>query len=940
MKNENDSAPERAPLEQAQHERLCAYVFDETQGAERAAFEAELAASETLRAEHARLVATVGLVKTALPDERLSAAVRRDLLASARRSRFRFLSGRRIATLVAVAALVVVGLAVALRRLPAPQSSFTYGLGGEATAKLERQQAPPATAAEESALKGLGYRGEEASAHELAFEPAPAPAAPRPSTSQERLLAESTGLAPASEVATSSALGGSQDALSLKVDRRAFAKMPARSTTPGAVENARAGTPDFFNLDLAGFVGADTGNAPSGRGTGRLTKDSTAVDAPAPAATGLGAAAVPLARAKEKKAEAPAPEMLQSLRDLGYSGELGYVGDDEDERDAPRDSFAPHREPLPPRERVEAHVEQLLASTRPAPGESPRDMFFRYFGDSPFVPALEEQSSTFAVDVDTASYALTRAYLNRGTLPPREAVRTEEFLNYFKADQAPPTDGKPFALGLELAPSLFASDPRTEMLRVTVRGKDVADFERQPVALTFVIDNSGSMAGGGRLELVKRSLIRLLGQLYAGDSVAVVKFSNTAALLAPMTPVARRGELEAAIQALGTEGGTNVEAGLRLGYEQALQHLARNTVNRVILCSDGVGNIGETGAQGLLALVEDARKQGIYLNTVGVGMGNHDDAFLEQLADRGDGVCNYVDSDAEAKRVFVDRLASALQPIARDVKIQLEFDPAQVESWRLLGYENRALRNQDFKNDRVDAGEVNAGHQVTALYELVRRPGRAGALATLRLRYKPPFAIDQGKEGRAAKAEAETALELERTLEASAVLPGFASASNGYQRAVLVAQFAEVLRRSVHARGDSFARLLQEAQRLDKAMGDPDVSEFVALLEKANPLLDARAREERPEVQDKLDELSRLQYELALRERTRELAHEAGEPEPSAEEQKDAQEADRTTREAIRLLEEDLRALVGRIYGDDNDPKRPLTPADLRLLEEIGYSDR
>jgi len=412
--------------------------------------------------------------------------------------------------------------------------------------------------------------------------------------------------------------------------------------------------------------------------------------------------------------------------------------------------------------------------------------------------------------------------------------------------------------------------------------------------------------------------------------VAIVKFSNAAARVADMTPAVRRGELESLIQALGTEGGTNVESGLRLGYELALEHLQPGTVNRVILCSDGVGNIGETSAKGLLELVKDARTRGIYLNTVGVGMGNHNDAFLEQLADEGDGVCNYVDSDLEARRVFVDGLASALQPIGRDVKIQVEFDPSQIESWRLLGYENRALRTQDFRNDAIDAGEVNAGHQVTALYELVRLPSRSAPLATVRVRYKPPFAVDSGRTDAAAQAEADKALEIERTLAATDALPGFRSGSNGYKRAVLVAQFAEVLRQSVHARGDSLARLIEESRTLESSLGDPDFTEFVALLGKANPLLDERTKHETPRVQVLLDELGRLHYEEATRQRRTELARQAGEPEPAAEGGSNEGREDEV-RQRIEELEREVRAELLGASGIDSEP-----PA---ALEDLGYGE-
>jgi len=332
-------------------------------------------------------------------------------------------------------------------------------------------------------------------------------------------------------------------------------------------------------------------------------------------------------------------------------------------------------------------------------------------------------------------------------------------------------------------------------------------------------------------------------------------------------------------------------------------------VNRVVLCSDGVGNIGETEAKALLARVEEARAKGVYLNTVGVGMGNHDDAFLEELADKGDGVCNYVDDDAEAKRVFVDGLARAFQPVARDVKLQVEFDAAQVERWRLLGYENRALRSEDFRNDAVDAGEVNAGHQVTALYELVRNPG-SGPVATARVRYKPPFALDEGRTGERAAAESEVARELERVVRGGDVLPGFAAGSPGFRRAVLAAQFAEVLRASEHARGDSFARLLQEAKAVESLLDDADFREFLELLALANPLLDARAKSETPRVQELSDRLARLQYEEALAARKRELAAEAGAA-PRAETEADESALNRA--QEIERLEAELREELLRV---------------------------
>jgi len=905
MKNEN--VPD---IEQGLHERLCAYVFGELQGAERAAFEAELLRSPELQRERERLTATIGLVKSAVPDVGLSTAVRRDLVASARRSRFRFLSGRSIARLAAAVVLIGGGL-LGLRAFNASrlqvEDAKVARLDVESRVEAARESEVP------DSLRGLGYVGGSAGRAKAADAP------PAILTPQE--------LSALKDLAYG---GGEKDhalaAVPLALDKTMpAADGPQVEAKLEALEE-RESVPGDFKVGGVGHYGTGVPSAFAGRRSGDpvsraapartaqvASQGSTLIPPLQPGTATLNGGSEGAFTLDQKSLGTLGLDYETSRDELTDAAELSLQkkasANEVQER---ADAFYLGRQPAQTREQVAAQVEQLLAATRLAPGESPRDMFFRYWGDSPFRLTEEDKLSTFAVDVDTASYALARAYLNRGELPPREAVRTEEFVNYFKADQAAPTDGKPFAIGMELAPSLFAKDTRAEMLRVTVRAKDVADFERKPVALTFVIDHSGSMAEGGRLELVKRSLMLLLRQLDGTDSVAIVTFSQDATLVTPALPAARRGELEALIDSITTAGGTNVEAGLRLGYEQALQNLARNAVNRVILCSDGVGNIGETTSKGILAQIDEARKQSIYLNTVGVGMGNLNDAFLEEFADKGDGVCNYVDSDAEAKRVFVDNLASAIQPVARDVKIQVEFDPAQVESWRLLGYENRALRAQDFRNDKVDAGEVNAGHQVSALYELVRRPSRSAPLATVRVRYKAPFAIDEGREGARANAANESALELERTLSAASILPGFAGGTNGYQRAVLVAQFAEVLRQSVHARHDSFADLLREARRLQPVLHEPDFDEFVGLLGRANPLLDARAREETPHVQELLDRLSQLRYEEALRERHRELQTEAGEhAEPAAGTSEDAQ-AGLDARTAIQQLEDEVRAELER----------------------------
>jgi Ca-activated chloride channel family protein len=438
------------------------------------------------------------------------------------------------------------------------------------------------------------------------------------------------------------------------------------------------------------------------------------------------------------------------------------------------------------------------------------------------------------MDVDTASYTLARKYLVDNQLPEKAQIRTEEFVNYFKPDVAPPTKGT-FAIATELAPSRYSNPVENKwMLRVAVRGVEVPKTERAPLALTFVVDVSGSMREGQRLDLVKHALRQLVGQLDARDSISIVTFSDDARLILPMTSAGKRDLIESAINPLQPESSTNTEAGLRMGYAQAVGALTMNATNRVVLLTDGVANVGITDPNALVETVERQRKAGIYLNTIGVGMQNHNDNLLEQLADKGDGLCNYVDDAAEVKHALVDNFLQTLVPIARDAKVQVEFDPTQVQSYRLLGYENRAIADQDFRNDKVDAGEINSGHQVTAMYEIVRIGNFAqqdAPLANVHVRFKPPH-----KNGIAQPAS-EEASEISKPVFAKDAAGMFEATSFGYRRAVLAAQFAEFLRRSVHARGDSLDQLIADAQKLAGEKKDPEVAELSDMVMKSKVLL-------------------------------------------------------------------------------------------------------
>jgi len=491
---------------------------------------------------------------------------------------------------------------------------------------------------------------------------------------------------------------------------------------------------------------------------------------------------------------------------------------------------------LTPEER-QARIEEIIVSCRRLPNEKPRDMFFRFWGDNPYEWTANDRQSTFSMDVDTASYTLARKYLVANHLPEKAQIRTEEFVNYFKPDVAPPTKGT-FAIVTELAPSRFSNPAENKwMLRVAVRGQEVQKNERAPLALTFVIDVSGSMKEEHRLELVKHALRQLVGQLDARDSIALVAFSNDTRLVLPMTSAAKRDLIESAIDPLQPDGSTNTEAGLRMGYEQALGALTLNATNRVVLLTDGVANVGITDPNALVQTVERQRKAGIYLNTIGVGMDNHNDNLLEQLADKGDGLCNYVDDAAEVKHALVDNFLQALVPIARDAKVQVEFDPAQVESYRLLGYENRAIADQDFRNDKVDAGEINSGHQITAMYEIVRVGNLAvqdAPLAKVHVRFKPAYKNGIAQPG------SDEASEISKPVLAREAAGRFEATSFGYRRAVLAAQFAEFLRRSVHARGDSLDQLIADLLKLSSdRTGDAEVAELADMVVKSKGLLEA-----------------------------------------------------------------------------------------------------
>jgi Ca-activated chloride channel homolog len=445
--------------------------------------------------------------------------------------------------------------------------------------------------------------------------------------------------------------------------------------------------------------------------------------------------------------------------------------------------------------------------------DAPTTEQYTNHGVNPWTEANADHLSTFAIDVDTASYTILRRKLLAGEEVPAAAVRVEELLNYFRYGYAPPTDGSAFAMHAELAPSPFREG--RHILRVGLKGREVAAAARKPAHLVFLVDVSGSMMSSDKLGLVQQSLRILVNNLGPKDTVALVTYAGSTRVVLEPTGMDRRAEIHAAIESLVAGGGTGMSSGMDLAYGLAAQKVSPDSVSRVIVLSDGDANIGPSSHDEILNRIADHVKRGVTLSTVGFGMGNYKDTTMEQLADKGNGNYAYVDSLSEARRIFQEQLGGTLEVIAQDVKIQVDFDPKSVARYRLVGYENRDIADERFRDDAADAGELGAGHTVTALYELELAPGATAPVGTVRLRAKKPGPADQ------------VAAEIAYPLPA----PGpqtFDAASEDLRFAVAVMAAGEVLRASPHAEGMTIARARDIARAA--AADRPERLEFVELL--------------------------------------------------------------------------------------------------------------
>jgi len=441
-------------------------------------------------------------------------------------------------------------------------------------------------------------------------------------------------------------------------------------------------------------------------------------------------------------------------------------------------------------------------------------------GINPFVSTAEDRLSTFAIDVDTGSYTLARRKIHEGQLPTQAGVRVEEFLNYFRYSYPAPTDGAPLAVHMDAAPSPFT--PGRHLLRVGVQGKQLTVAERKSAHLTFLVDVSGSMQSPDRLPLAKRSLRMLVDNLRDGDTVALVTYAGHVKLALPPTGMEKKALIHEAIEQLTAGGSTAMASGIDLAYQQAMRTLDGTSVSRVIILSDGDANVGNTRPQEILKQIRGYVKEGITVTTVGFGMGNYKDSLMEQFANQGNGNHYYVDSLMAARRIFQQQLGGTLEVIAQDVKLQVDFDPKQVARYRLVGYENRAIADIHFRDDKVDAGELGSGHTVTALYELELKPGAGQGLAAVRVRAKKP--------------RGEKATERAFVFPGSNLAPTFAMAKEDLRFATAVMGAAELLRGSPHARRWNFDQVRKIARDATPP-GNSEREEFLELLDKAQPLV-------------------------------------------------------------------------------------------------------
>jgi Ca-activated chloride channel family protein len=466
-------------------------------------------------------------------------------------------------------------------------------------------------------------------------------------------------------------------------------------------------------------------------------------------------------------------------------------------------------------------VSGYVAAPSPIPAERPIASADQYspFNEHSFIEASKEATTTFAIDVDRASYANVRRMLSNNQLPPPDAVRLEEMVNYFTYSLPQPTGSDPFSITAEVAGCPW--DPTHRLMRIGIQGRNLDEWKMAPNNLVFLLDVSGSMSPPDRLPLIQSAFRLLVDKLRAEDTVAIVVYAGNAGLVLPPTSGADKATILGALGRLSAGGSTAGGAGIELAYKVAKDNFKSDGNNRVILATDGDFNVGISSIKDLESFIEEKRNSGVYLTTIGVGDDNYRDSVLETLADKGNGQYDYLDSMNEAKKVFERELTGTLVTIAKDVKVQIEFDRSRVAAYRQLGYEDRALANKDFEDDTKDAGELGAGHSVTALYEIVPAEGAPqGPIASIKLRYKEP-------NGETSKVVAASASDTGTSAYA---------ASADMQFAAAVAEFAMLLRKSPHKGTASYADVAALARAARGADLDGTREELLRLVETSRAL--------------------------------------------------------------------------------------------------------
>ncbi len=476
-----------------------------------------------------------------------------------------------------------------------------------------------------------------------------------------------------------------------------------------------------------------------------------------------------------------------------------------------------------PRSKMAAKsLHSIRLASEPADREN-----YNHFDDNQIKLVAEAPVSTFSIDVDTGSYSNIRRMINAGTLPPEDAVRVEELINYFSYDYPLPENNQtPFSVTTEIAVTPW--HPDTRLVHIGIKGNDTTDKELPASNLVFLVDVSGSMNSPDKLGLLKSALKLLSKQMHNEDKISIVVYAGASGVVLEPIAANQTAKISQALDSLSAGGSTNGAAGIRSAYLLAEQEFIKGGINRIILATDGDFNVGTVNFEALKDLVEEKRKTGISLTTLGFGSGNYNDRLMEQLADAGDGNYAYIDTLNEAQKVLVDEMSSTLNTIAKDVKIQVEFNPAVVAEYRLIGYENRTLNREDFNNDKVDAGEIGAGHTVTALYEVVLTDSNhksvdplrytkqktansettgetyTDELAHLRLRYKEPAGSNSQL--------------LERVIKTGEIKTELAETSERYRFSASVAAFGQLLRGGKHTSGfhyDDVLELAREARGKD-----------------------------------------------------------------------------------------------------------------------------